>query len=77
MNVHAKPSSDATAAVLLREDVGNIAVLTLNRPQARNSLSEDLLQALSGTPASHRQRPQDPRRRADRQWHRPSARATT
>jgi enoyl-CoA hydratase/carnithine racemase len=49
MNVHAKPSSDAAAAVLLREDVGNIAVLTLNRPRARNSLSEDLLQALTGT----------------------------
>jgi len=32
--------------VLLREDRGGIAILTLNRPQARNSLSEALLQAL-------------------------------
>jgi enoyl-CoA hydratase/carnithine racemase len=35
-------------AILLREAVGPIAVLTLNRPQARNSLSEDLLAALTG-----------------------------
>jgi enoyl-CoA hydratase/carnithine racemase len=34
--------------ILVREDVSNIAVLTLNRPQARNSLSEALLQALGG-----------------------------
>jgi enoyl-CoA hydratase/carnithine racemase len=33
--------------VVLREDIGNIAVLTLNRPQARNSLSEAMLAALS------------------------------
>jgi enoyl-CoA hydratase/carnithine racemase len=32
--------------VLLREDRGGIAILTLNRPQARNSLSEALLEAL-------------------------------
>jgi len=32
--------------VLLREDVGSIAILTLNRPEARNSLSEALLVAL-------------------------------
>src|SRR5438046_787790 len=32
--------------ILLREDVGNIAILTLNRPEARNSLSEALLAAL-------------------------------
>jgi enoyl-CoA hydratase/carnithine racemase len=31
------------APVLLRETVGSIAVLTLNRPQARNSLSEALI----------------------------------
>jgi enoyl-CoA hydratase/carnithine racemase len=41
----------ATAApatpVLLREDLGDIAVLTLNRPQARNSLAEALLAALA------------------------------
>jgi enoyl-CoA hydratase/carnithine racemase len=35
------------APVLLRETVGPAAVLTLNRPQARNSLSEALLTALS------------------------------
>jgi enoyl-CoA hydratase/carnithine racemase len=32
---------------LCREDRGGIAILTLSRPQARNSLSEALLQALS------------------------------
>jgi enoyl-CoA hydratase/carnithine racemase len=37
----------ATEPVLLRENVGNIGVLTLNRPQARNSLSEAMLAALS------------------------------
>ena len=34
--------------ILLREDRGKIAVLTLNRPKARNSLSEALLKALGG-----------------------------
>src|SRR5665213_3298220 len=32
--------------VLLREMLGSIAVLTLNRPQARNSLSEGLIAEL-------------------------------
>jgi enoyl-CoA hydratase/carnithine racemase len=32
--------------ILLREDVGGIAVLTLNRPAARNSLSEGLIAEL-------------------------------
>jgi enoyl-CoA hydratase/carnithine racemase len=32
--------------ILLREKVGNIAVLTLNRPETRNSLSEGLIAAL-------------------------------
>ncbi len=36
-----------TAPVLLRERDGTIAILALNRPQARNSLSESLLDALS------------------------------
>jgi enoyl-CoA hydratase/carnithine racemase len=40
---HAAPA----APVLLREDVSEIAVLTLNRPEARNSLSEGLIAALS------------------------------
>jgi enoyl-CoA hydratase/carnithine racemase len=39
-------AADSPAAILLREDIGAIAVLTLNRPQARNSLSEAMLQAL-------------------------------
>ncbi len=38
-NNHSQP-------VLLREDRGPIAILTLNRPQSRNSLSEQLLQDL-------------------------------
>jgi enoyl-CoA hydratase/carnithine racemase len=33
--------------VLLREGVGAVAVLTLNRPKIRNTLSEDMLSALS------------------------------
>jgi enoyl-CoA hydratase/carnithine racemase len=37
------------ASVLLRENADGIAVLTLNRPQARNSLSEALLAALTET----------------------------
>lgn len=32
--------------ILLREDLGKIALLTLNRPEARNALSEDMLAAL-------------------------------
>jgi enoyl-CoA hydratase/carnithine racemase len=40
-------SSEATAPVLVRERVKDIAVLVLNRPQARNSLSEALLAELS------------------------------
>ena len=33
--------------ILLREDRGPVAVLTLNRPEARNSLSEELIGALT------------------------------
>ena len=40
-------ASETTASVLLRERDGDIAILVLNRPQARNSLSEALLNALS------------------------------
>ena len=43
MNVH----TSADTKVLLRERDGPIAILTLNRPAARNSLSEALLIALS------------------------------
>ena len=34
--------------ILLRENVGSIRVLTLNRPGARNSLSEGLIAELHG-----------------------------
>jgi enoyl-CoA hydratase/carnithine racemase len=42
----AKTTIAATSLILLREDIDNVAVLTLNRPQARNSLSEAMLEAL-------------------------------
>lgn len=44
--MQAPAQTASTNAILLREDIASIAVLTLNRPQARNSLSEDLLAAL-------------------------------
>ena len=43
----AAASSAPSSLIHLREDRGSIAILTLNRPQARNSLSEALLEALS------------------------------
>ncbi|HEX4409844.1 MAG TPA: enoyl-CoA hydratase [Xanthobacteraceae bacterium] len=48
----AKSATDKAAAhsrelILLREDRSGIAILTLNRPQARNSLSQALLESLS------------------------------
>ncbi len=42
----AAASSAPSSLILLREDKGGIAILTLDRPQARNSLSEALLEAL-------------------------------
>ncbi len=36
----------ATSLILLREDIAGIAVLTLNQPHSRNSLSEAMLEAL-------------------------------
>jgi enoyl-CoA hydratase/carnithine racemase len=42
----AKAAAVSPELILLREDVGSIAILTLNRPAARNSLSEALLEAL-------------------------------
>jgi enoyl-CoA hydratase/carnithine racemase len=45
-SVRAAPPSAADGRPLLREDTGNIAVLTLDRPQSRNSLSEAMLLAL-------------------------------
>ncbi len=40
-------AADAAGLILLREDISGIVLLTLNRPAARNSLSEAMLQALS------------------------------
>jgi enoyl-CoA hydratase/carnithine racemase len=45
MNI--KTPARTAEAMLLRERDGDIALLTLNRPQARNSLSEALLAALT------------------------------
>ena len=47
----AKPARVATPQppVLLRETLGRVAVLTLNRPEARNSLSEGLIAELHAT----------------------------
>ena len=42
-------AGQSSEAILLREDAGKIAILTLNRPAARNSLSEALLTSLSET----------------------------
>ena len=48
MNVQtAGRAGETSVPVLLRERDGDIAVLTLNRPAARNSLSESLIVALS------------------------------
>src|SRR4051812_5945487 len=47
MNAPSPELRAATSPVLLREDVGEIAILTLNRPQARNSLSDSLIAALT------------------------------
>ena len=46
MNVQTR-TPEATAPVLKRERDGDIALVVLNRPRARNSLSEDLLKALA------------------------------
>ncbi|MEA2977456.1 MAG: hypothetical protein QOF19_2976 [Alphaproteobacteria bacterium] len=40
------PPITTSAPVLLREDMGDVAILALNRPETRNSLSEALLTAL-------------------------------
>ncbi len=45
--MQAPAHSPSTNTILLREDIGPVAMLTLNRPEARNSLSEDLLTAMS------------------------------
>ena len=48
MNAHSATAAaaDASSLILLREDVADVAVLTLNRPQSLNSLSEAMLEAL-------------------------------
>ncbi len=48
MNAHAATAKTASPSslILVREDVADVAVLTLNRPAARNSLSEAMLAAL-------------------------------
>jgi enoyl-CoA hydratase/carnithine racemase len=43
----AAKQADVPAPIVLREDKGGIAILTLNRPAARNSLSEAMLKSLS------------------------------
>jgi enoyl-CoA hydratase/carnithine racemase len=40
------PTPQSQSPILLRETLGNIAVVTLNRPDARNSLSEAMIAAL-------------------------------
>jgi enoyl-CoA hydratase/carnithine racemase len=42
----AATSPGMSALMLLREDVAGVAVLTLNQPQSRNTLSEAMLEAL-------------------------------
>jgi enoyl-CoA hydratase/carnithine racemase len=48
MNAQTAAAAKAAASslILLREDTGGVAVLTLNHPQTRNSLSEEMLEAL-------------------------------
>ena len=48
----ARPLPAAAPPVLLRENSGPIAVLTLNRPDVRNTLSEAMLCALAGALAA-------------------------
>ena len=46
--IDSESKRDPGAASLLRQDHGPVALLTLNRPEARNCLSEDLIAALYG-----------------------------
>src|SRR6185312_15559278 len=41
------PETKAAESILLREDMGGITTLTLNRPGARNALSEELIDTLT------------------------------
>ena len=69
MSAHAATASAAAASslILLREDVAGVAVLTLNRPQTRNSLSEAMLEALGDALTAIAARCQRARGRARRQ----------
>ncbi|MBT4934702.1 MAG: enoyl-CoA hydratase [Rhodospirillaceae bacterium] len=42
----AQPQQQADAALILRNDLGGVATLTLNRPDQRNALSVDLMSAI-------------------------------
>ena len=46
MKTQTARAAPSRSPILLRETLGSIAVLTLNRPDARNSLSEAMLGAL-------------------------------
>src|SRR5262245_30049568 len=46
-SARARIADAANEPVLLRESIGPVAVLTLNRPKTRNTLSEAMLSALS------------------------------
>ena len=48
MTARSTSPDSATSPVLLRGDIDGIALLSLNRPQARNTLSEAMLAALHG-----------------------------
>lgn len=46
MTSHAARAATQQSPVLLRETIGSVAILTLNRPNARNSLSEAMIAEL-------------------------------
>jgi enoyl-CoA hydratase/carnithine racemase len=46
MSTQVAKANAVSELILLREDISGTAVLTLNRPEARNSLSEAMLEAL-------------------------------
>lgn len=55
MPAPAQPQNTGNQPVLLRSDRGGIALLVLNRPQSRNSLSEAMLAELSAALAAIRE----------------------